>query len=295
MLAIANTIGRGQGSAGDPLVDVFHRLVDDRERAKAEEVEFDEPDLLDPLHVELGRDLVLGGLEERDVFGERLLGDHHAGSVLGRMPDLALKASGDLDQFGHARVLHQLLELRLLLDGFFQRDVECVRDELRDLVHLGIGDVQYPAYVPDHSLGHHRAVCDDLRYVVLAVLLDHVLEDFIAPVHAEVDVDIRHADTFGVQEPFEQEVVRQGIEVRDPETVGNEASCCRAAAGTHRNAVFLGIADEVPYDQEISGKAHLFEHNDLGFEPGPIHFLIEAAFAAHSLDLFEPFFQAFSR
>ena len=80
-------------------------LLDDREVPEAEEVELHEADLLDALHVELRHDLVLGGLEERHVFGERLLGDDDAGGVLGRVAHLALEVQGDLHELRHARVL----------------------------------------------------------------------------------------------------------------------------------------------------------------------------------------------
>ena len=212
------------------------------------------------------------------------------------MAHLAFQVPGDLDQLGHARVLHQLLELRLLLDGLFERDIERVRDEFGDLVHFGVGNVEHAADVADHAFGQHRAVGDDLGDVVLAVLLDHVLEHLVAPVHAEVHVDVRHADAFRVQEPFEQQVVGQGIEVRDPEAVGDQAAGGGTAARAHGDAVLLGIADEIPDDQEIPGKAHLFEHRDLGFEPRPCRASGSMLpLPLHRLDLLEAFLQAFPR
>ena len=194
---------------GQPQVDRFDGLVDDGERAQAEEVELDQADLLHTFHVELGGDLVLRRLEEGEIFGERLLGDHDACGVLRCMPDLALEVERDLDQLGHARVLLELSQLRLLLHGFFQCDAQCVRHELGDLVHFGVGDVEHPADIADHALGEHGAVGDDLGHMVLAVFFGHVLQDLVAAVHAEIHVDIRHADAFGVQEPLEQQVVRE--------------------------------------------------------------------------------------
>ncbi len=127
--------------------------------------------------------------------------------------------------------------------------------------------------------------------MVLPVLFGDVLQHLVAAVHAEVHVDVRHADALGVQEPLEQQVVGNGVKVRYSETVSHEAACGGAAARAHGDALFLGIADEVPDDQKIAGKAHLAEHLDLEFQPFLIRLSVDTAGAAHSFDLREPLFK----
>ena len=49
--------------------------------------------------------------------------------------------------------------------------------------------------------------------------------------------------------------------------VGDDRAGRRAAAGADRDAVLLGVADEVPDDQEVGGEAHLLDHPELELEP----------------------------
>ena len=51
------------------------------------------------------------------------------------------------------------------------------------------------------------------------------------------------------------------------ERVGDDRAGGRAAAGADGDAVLLGVADEVPDDQEVGGEAHLLDHAELELEP----------------------------
>ena len=44
-----------------------------------------------------------------------------------------------------------------------------------------------------------------------------VVDDAVAAVHAEVDVEVRHRHALGIQEALEQQVVAQRIEIGDAE------------------------------------------------------------------------------
>ncbi len=54
----------------------------------------------------------------------------------------------------------------------------------------------------------------------------------------------------------------QRIEVGDSQRIGNERTCGGAAARAYRDVAFAGIADEIPDDQEISGKLHLLNDGE---------------------------------
>ena len=64
-----------------------------------------------------------------------------------------------------------------------------------------------------------------------------VLDDPVAALHAEVDVEVRHRDAFGIQEALEQQVVLDRIEIGDAERIGHQRAGAGAAARTHRHAV----------------------------------------------------------
>ena len=51
------------------------------------------------------------------------------------------------------------------------------------------------------------------------------------------------------------------------EGVGDDRAGRRAAARADGDAVLLGVADEVPDDQEVGGEAHLLDHAELELEP----------------------------
>ena len=67
------------------------------------------------------------------------------------------------------------------------------------------------AAVLQRLLGLDRAVGDDLRDALVAVLLGDVLDDLAAATVVEVDVEVGHRDAVGVEEPLEdQAVLRAG-------------------------------------------------------------------------------------
>ena len=118
-----------------------------------------------------------------------------------------------------------------------------------------------------HAARQQRAEGDDLRDLLLAVALLHVFDDALAPVDAEVDVEVRHRDAFGIEEALEQQAEAERIEIRDGQRVGDERAGAGAAARPDRNIVVLRPFDEVGDDQEVAGKLHPLDDADLVGEP----------------------------
>ena len=71
----------------------------------------------------------------------------------------------------------------------------------------------------------------------------------------------------GIQEALEEQVVADRIEVGDAQRVGNQAAGRRAAPRPDRNALSLGVVDEVGDDQEVSREAHLGDRSRALLEP----------------------------
>ena len=82
-----------------------------------------------------------------------------------------------------------------------------------------------------------RAEGDDLRDLLAAVLFGDVLDHFAAPVRAEIDIDIGHADALGIEEALEQQAVLQRIDIGDLHGVADQAAGGRTAARTDGNAI----------------------------------------------------------
>ena len=117
-----------------------------------------------------------------------------------------------------------------LLERLVERHVERRRDQLGDLVDVGERHLEHAADVADDRLRLHRPERDDLGDVLAAVLPRDVLDHLAAPPLAEVDVDVGQRHALGVEEPLEDEVEVERIDVGDPQAVGDEAAGRRSAA-----------------------------------------------------------------
>ena len=113
----------------------------------------------------------------------------------------------------------------------------------------------------------------------------HVLDDFAAPPHAEIDVDIGHRNALGVQKALEEQFILHRIDVGNFQRVADQAPRGRSAAGTHRDALGSRVMNEIPNDQEVAGEAHLLDHFDFG---GQAAFVI-AERMAQAIFLGQPF------
>ena len=147
-----------------------------------------------------------------------------------------------------------------------ERDAELERNELGDLVDVAVTHAEHAAHVAHHRLRRHGAVGDDLRDALASVLLRDVFDDAVAPVHAEVDVEVGHRHALGVQESLEQQVVFQRVDVGDAEAVGHQRSGARAAARPHGHAVGARPANEVRDDQEVAREPHLADDAELALQ-----------------------------
>ena len=210
-------------------LDVLQRVVDDREVAQAEEVHLEQPERLAGAHVELRDDRAVGlAALDRDDVDQRLRRHDHAGRVHAPLPLEALQPARGVDDLLDLGV--GLVE-RAHLGGLGVALVGRVEDagERDVLAHHrgrhGLGDAvghrvaglteQHPGRVLDRRLGLDRGVGDDLGDPVLAVLLGGVADHLAAPALVEVHVDVGHRDALGVEEPLEDQLVLDRVEVGD--------------------------------------------------------------------------------
>ena len=176
---------------------------------QAEEVELHEAGLLHPFHVELGH--AHAGLRvavERHQLLQWPVADHDAGGMGRGVPVQAFELLRDVEHALDDRLLVDgRLELRLALDGLREGDRigRVLRHELGELVDLAVGHFEHAADVAHHAAGEQRTESDDLRDLLFAIALLHVFDDALAPLDAEVDIEIRHRHAFGIEEALEEE------------------------------------------------------------------------------------------
>ena len=190
------------------------------------------------------------------------------------------------------RVAVLVLGARRLLEG----DLRGLRHERGELVRVGERIVHHAADVLDYALRRHLPERHDVGHVVSAVLLRDELEHLAAPRVVEVDVDIGHGDAVGVQEPLEQQVVLDRIDVRDAERVRDGRACSRTAPRTDPHAHLPGVGDVVVDDEEVAREAHRLDDPELEVDaldhlgrrrvsPAPLHPLVDERLQVVGLEL----------
>ena len=175
---------------------------------------------------------------ERHQLLERPVADDDAGGMGRGMAVQALELQADLQQLRDRRSWSRSsLQPRLALDRLLERDRigRVHRDELAQPVDLAIGHLQHPADIAAHRARLQLAEGDDLRHLVRAVFRLDIVDHLVAPVLAEIDVEVRHRHPFGIEEALEQQVEAQRVEIGDGEGIGNERAGARAAPRSHRD------------------------------------------------------------
>ena len=107
----------------------------------------------------------------------------------------------------------------------------CIAQRQRHLLHT--------RHVPDRVLRGHRGIGDDVRTILMSVLVLHPLQHTAAAVVVEIGINIRQGDTVGIEETLEQQVVLQRVNLRDAQAVGHHAAGSRATSGTYHDAQLL--------------------------------------------------------
>ena len=240
------------------LPDHLDRVVDHGQGLEAEQVDLEHADVLERDHVVLRDDGVRALRREADgnVIGQGTRSDHQAGRVDRGVARQSLDAGTQLQHLADPVVLGGGgFHLRYLLGRLPQR--QRVRraggDELRDAVHVPDLDPQRAGDVAERGAGLESPEGDDLAHRLPAVARAHVLDHLTPALEAEVEVDVRHRDALGVEEPLEQQIELEGVDVGDPQCVGDERARRRAPPRTRGDAAVARRLDQVVHNEEIPG------------------------------------------
>ena len=149
-----------------PLLEQAHACRDDVQVLEAEEVDLQQADVTDRLHVVLGDHRLAAGTElQRRVANERFRGDHDAGGMGAHVARNALQRLGHVDQApGLIARLVRLAKLGDFLDRILERLRAALphRYELGQPVGVAKRNLEHTTDVPDRCLRGHRREGDDL-------------------------------------------------------------------------------------------------------------------------------------
>src|SRR3546814_10904879 len=115
-----------------------------------------------------------------------------------------------------------------------------------DLVNMAIAHLQDAPAIAQHRARLQFAEGDDLRDVIVPVLLLDITDHPAAPRFAEVDIAVRHRNAFGVEDAFEQQAQPDRIEISDRQRPGDQRARARTAPRPHRNILRLGPRSKEP-------------------------------------------------
>ena len=99
-----------------------------------------------------------------------------------------------------------------------------------------------------------------------AVLLRRVPDHLAAVARVEVHVDVGHLLAARVEEPLEQQVVLDRVDVDDAQAVRDARAGRAPPSGPDPDAVRLGVAHEVPDDEEVRRESHRLDDVELVLE-----------------------------
>src|SRR5262249_11261836 len=124
------------------------------------------------------------------------------------MAGAAFQFSGDFNQFADLFVsFDDLSQIRILFYRVVNRNISPAhrrRDHLWDPFDLGVWHFKGASFRLDHPPRSHSSERDDLRDVLPAVQVAHVVDDVRPPAHAEVNINVWHSYAFRVQETLEE-------------------------------------------------------------------------------------------
>ena len=247
-------------------LDEPKRVLEDREVPETEEVELEDPELLELLVLVLRLERVDVPLRalQWDELRDRLARDHDAGGVRARRPHEALDLLREVEEPLHVPLLLEVAEL----GGHPTRVRESgpERDGLRHAIGLAVRHAEDARDVAHGGTREHRVERADLSHAVGAVLLRHVLDDFVAAVTHEVDVDVRRGEALEVQEPLEDESVLQRVDVGHSDRVIHDRSA-GGSAYRGEDPLLVREADEVLHDEDVARVARLRDDRELLVDP----------------------------
>jgi len=152
----------------------------------------------------------------------------------------AFKFAGQREKLCVSGIFFQFPQSGHPFKRFFQANVSAFNrlgDELGDHILFGDRYIQYASYIRDRPFCPKSSEGDYPPYLVRAVFLGDILKHLVPAFLGEVNVKIRHGDPFRIQEAFKKQVVFEGIDVGDTQSISDNGTGSGAPARPDGNIV----------------------------------------------------------
>ena len=106
--------------------------------------------------------------------------------------------------------------------------------------------------------------------MIFAILLRHIFDYFASPFVTKIDIKVRHADALNIEKAFKKQTIFERVNIGNTQSIGGERRRSGTAARPYHYPFFSGIANKVPDDQIIVGKAHFNNDFQFNFQPLPV-------------------------
>ena len=279
--------------------DIGTCLLQLRECLQSEEVHLDKSCRLDDMSVILctvglhSLEIRVIGSRYRHMVADRITADDESTGMDTRSSHRSLKHLRIFDGICESRVCRSLclLEFPGTLDGIGEIHLQVttglgvfqsVGDSLTQGICQSQGHLLHTGHILDGVLRSHSGIGDDMCTVLMAVLILHPFQYLSSSVVIEVGIDIRQRDTVWVKETLKQQVVFQGVDLCDSQTISHHRTGSRTTSRpNHHSQLIAGRVDKVLHDKEVAGESHRL--HDVQFELHSFYHILWYRFAISAL------------
>ena len=251
-------------------IDGLESAIDDGQGPQAQKVELHQSYRLDIVLVQLAQRTPFRLDVQRHELRQGTGSNYDTAGMSACVAGNPFELPGQVNEFPHLGIILVESVQFFVLERLLQGDSQFERDQFGDLVHKSIGQPQGAADIPNNGLGGHGAEGDDLRDPIRPVAIGDVGDHIVATVDAEIDIEIGHGDAFGIEEPLEQQIVFQRIEVGDAKGKRNQRARSGTAARAYGNLPPPRPTAEVRDDQEVALEAHLADDFQFAVQSLPV-------------------------
>ena len=248
-------------------LDHFQSVTDNRQIPQSQKVHFQKPQFFNGRHGKLGGNSFIRQIQ-RYILIDALFGNDHTCRVRGGMSGHSFNGFCHIQHLPHLRIVFiGSFQLRIHGKGLVNGHLQVKGNGLCDSVCFRVSYIEDAAYIPHRRLCFHGSEGDNLGNLVFPVFFNHIVNDFLTPLIAEVNINIRHADPLRIQKPLKNQIIADRINIRDFQHIGHNAPGSRSSPRTHHNFILLRVIDKIPYNQKIFHIPHLFNGGKLVVQP----------------------------